>query len=205
MELELRQDDDSGIGWPSYVDFLTAFIFILLLLVSALMYFASGDIEEQEAQIRIKNDSNDFMDHGVPNIIVDKKIIIQLDNGKIVFSSGANQLTPATREFLNKIGALIARHPDCGGIEIKGSADRRPVKNDPEFGNWHLSAMRAESVLRYLYLCEECSYTEASRQQIRARLRLSGQGDISADQLKLDNPSDRRVDIILDCGEINAH
>jgi flagellar motor protein MotB len=205
MELELRQDDDSGVGWPSYVDFLTTFIFILLLLVGALLYLSSGDIEEQENRNRIQTDSNDFTAKGIPNVVDGSKLIIRLDGGKIIFSSGYDELTPATREFLNKVGGLIAQHLDCGAVEIKGFTDRVPVKKDREFGNWHLSAMRAEKVLKYLYLCQECAYTDAERERIRAKMRLGGNGDIAADKVRLDNPGDRRVDIILDCGANNGH
>jgi hypothetical protein len=204
VELDLPQDDDSGLVWPSYVDFLTTFIFILLLLVGAMLYLASGDIEEQEFRSRMAAYSTLLNNLGIPNYIEGTKQVISLKD-KVVFPSGVSDVASIDRNYLNEVGAYIAHRTDCKGIIIQGFADKLPVKSDREFGNWALSAERAKQVLRYLYLCEECSYTDTSRQEVRAKLRLAGQGDIAADQAKLDNPSDRRVDIILECGKDNAH
>ena len=92
MQSELNQHHEFGIAWPSYVDFLTSFIFVLLLLVGALLYLASGDIEEQEFRLRMTAYSEQLKAKGIANYVEGTKQIISLKN-KVVIPTGHADLT----------------------------------------------------------------------------------------------------------------
>ncbi len=76
-----------------------------------------------------------------------RKIIVRIrEEGS--FSSGSSQLSPAYREVMGEIRAVLAMKP--GRIEVKGHTDDVPIHNARFRSNWELSSARAVSVAHEL-------------------------------------------------------
>src|ERR1022692_3116067 len=187
---------DENVGWPSYVDFLCTFVFVLILFVGSLLYILSGDIRSREFKSMATGFGTVLTGHGIA-FTVDvegRKIRLPL-KGQVDFDPGESAILPRHEAYLRNIGSILAQAPGSKRIIVLGFADRTPFEGDP-FGNWRLSAVRALSVLRFFYNCHDCGYDV----EIRKQLTLTGEGDIGASQTNATNAEDRRVDIIIDFG-----
>lgn len=190
---------DENVGWPSYVDFLSTFIFLLILFIGSLVFQVSGVMAQQKMKRDVGRVASEIK---VPNYIRQNKIFIPLAD-QVKFESNSAVLNDDAQKRLRAVGQQIARacsDPQvyCKRVVVEGHADRVPVKNDPRFGNWKLSANRALNVLEFFYGCNDCGYGE----QIRSRLTLSGEGDIGATRSFAGSSEDRRVDVILEFGQV---
>ncbi|SRR6266481_1780033 len=200
MNTDDTDDTDENVGWPSYVDFLSTFIFVLILFIGSLVFQVSGVIEQHKRTQVLKAKSEAITKAGIENIVRQNKILIPL-NKQVTFASGSVVIDSVASEHLRIVGMQIARacsdlQVHCRRIIVEGHADQVPVKGDPEFGNWKLSANRALQVLRFFYHCSDCGYGD----EIRSRLALSGQGAVDAKDSVNGDVTDRRVDVILDFG-----
>ena len=187
----MEEFHDEGIAWPSFVDFLSIFVFLLFLFIGSLLYLQTGDVElatfltnSQELRGRLNG-------AGIENYTRGRMQIIPLKN-RLKFGSGQHELTPGHKAFLRQLGSILSSAAACRRIIVAGYADGVPVSNDP-FGNWKLSSARAQNVLEFFFNCRDCGYGE----EIRRRLVLSGEGDTGSKNLRSD-PGARRVDIIVD-------
>jgi flagellar motor protein MotB len=193
-------DDDYGdenMAWPSYVDFLSAFSFVLFIFIGFLLYMLYGQVPEQLFKIRTSKFVGDLRGKD-PNLaprVEGMRLVWDLSK-KLNFRDGSAELGAAHRRYLTQVARELPRGlaeagPDCR-VVVLGTADSRPFQNDP-FGNWNLSAQRALSVLRFLYSCNDCGYGA----EIRKKLTLSGEGDTRANTRV--TSQDRRVDLVIDC------
>lgn len=66
----------------------------------------------------------------------------------VTFATGDDALSPAGRDALGKAAAILAKLPNT--IRIEGHTDDVPVRGGRFSSNWHLSAARAQSVVRLL-------------------------------------------------------
>lgn len=191
---------DESVGWPSYVDFLSTFIFLLILFIGSLVFQVSGVIEQRTKTRRLKEISSMMGSSGVPNSVLQNKIFIPLER-QVNFAPGKAILDEPAKEHLRLVALQITQacsdqHIRCRRIIVEGHADRTPFKNNP-FGNWELSAYRAVQVLQFFYNCTTCGFEP----KIRTLLVLSGQGDVDATGSIKGDAADRRVDVILDYGK----
>jgi chemotaxis protein MotB len=69
-------------------------------------------------------------------------------SSEVTFASGDDALSPGGRSALLKAGAILAKLPNT--IRIEGHTDAVPVRGGRFSSNWHLSAGRAQSVVRLL-------------------------------------------------------
>lgn len=192
---------DESVGWPTYVDFLASFAFVLILFVTWAVILLAG--EEQALARRIQmlaiQQAAEAID--IKTLIEGEKLRIPLKN-KVIFGLNRSDLNDEGRSHLRKVGHFIARN--LSGLQrilVMGYADNVPAKLDPFF-NWSISVARAQEVLRFLYLCSDCGYPP---EKIRPMLMLQGTGDLDSRILSREehsggNPDDRRVDIVLDWG-----
>jgi|SRR5271170_1142753 flagellar motor protein MotB len=195
--------NDENIGWPSYVDFLTSFAFVLIMFVTWSVNLIAGVEREQKIHESLERTQSKFVKAGFEAIIEGHKLKIPLTN-KVVFKLSKADLDDSSQGRLREAGKLIAGEPDVKWIIVEGYSDRLQAKD--EFFNWTLSVNRAEAVLRFLYSCTDCNYNP---KDIRPKLVLYGVGDLESTTLKGVDLSkgvagDRRVDIILD-KEDHAH
>jgi flagellar motor protein MotB len=189
---------DENIGWPSYVDFLASFAFVLILFVTWSVNLIAGVERERVIRADLERMQGDFNSAGFEAVIEGTKLRIPLGN-KVVFVLSKADLDDIAKTHLREAGRMIAANPDVRRIVVMGYADKvRPTRD--EFFNWKVSVDRAEAVLRFLYLCTDCGYRP---EDVRPKLVLHGEGDLDSRQLGVaeqltGEPSDRRVDIVLD-------
>jgi chemotaxis protein MotB len=69
-------------------------------------------------------------------------------SSEVTFASGDDALSPGGRAALLKAGAILAKLPNT--VRIEGHTDAVPVRGGRFSSNWHLSAGRAQSVVRLL-------------------------------------------------------
>jgi flagellar motor protein MotB len=189
---------DENIAWPSYVDFLSAFSFVLFIFIGFLLYMLYGQVPEQMFKLRTQKFVEELHSRD-PNLaprVEGMRLVWDLSK-ELNFADGSPQLTAAHRAYLAQLARELPRGlrdagPNCS-VVVLGTADSRPFVNDP-FGNWNLSAQRALSVLRFLYSCTTCGYDAV---EMRKKLTLSGEGATRANTRALSK--DRRVDLVIDC------
>jgi chemotaxis protein MotB len=66
----------------------------------------------------------------------------------VTFASGEAVLSDRGRDALGKAGTILAKLPNA--IRIEGHTDAVPIRGGRYPSNWHLSAARAQSVVRLL-------------------------------------------------------
>jgi len=187
---------DENVGWPSYVDFLCTFVFVLILFVGSLLYILSGDIRRREFQRKATGFGTVLREQGIAFAVDVEGHKVRLPlKGQVDFEPGESAILPRHVPYLRKIASILAQATGSKRIIVLGFADRTPFEGDP-FGNWRLSAERALHVLQFFYNCHNCGYDV----EIRKQLTLTGEGDIGASQTNVTNSEDRRVDIIIDFG-----
>ncbi len=181
--------NDESVAWPSYVDFLSAFVFVLFIFIGSVLYLQTGDVEWAEFLRATEPVRNGLTHAGIENHVRGRMVIIPLKK-QIEFPSGQSELRPEHLRFLRRVGNMFTDAGNCRRIVVAGYADASPVRGDP-FGNWRLSSARAQSVLEFFHGCSDCGYGP----DIKRKLILSGEGDTGAGR---DGSVDRRVDIIID-------
>jgi outer membrane protein OmpA-like peptidoglycan-associated protein len=196
--MDHEQLPDENLGWPSYVDFLASFAFVLIFFVVWSVNLITGAEKEREIQTKLTDIKNGFIDAGFEAFIEGHKLRIPLRN-KVSFQLNGYKLDETARRNLREAGYLIASNPHIRRVIVYGYADKVQPRHD-QFFNWQLSVNRAMEVLRYLYLCSDCGYRP---EDIRPKLALRGDGDLDARILQgleaqRGDAGDRRVDIILD-------
>lgn len=202
------QDQDDGVAWPSYVDFMSTFIFVLIIFVGGLLYLLSGDIGDRTFHDTVSRPQEQLKEQGIFNWIEGRKLYISLKD-KVVFETGCPdpnkrecrynvELSDENKRSLRTVADIIAKNPGAKRIVIEGRADTQKYHdkegNPDEFRNFELSSRRAEQVLRFFYQCEDCGAAYIP-EKIRPLLVLSGLGnrkDSSSSQ------EERRVDVVLD-------
>jgi chemotaxis protein MotB len=69
-------------------------------------------------------------------------------SSEVTFASGDAALSDAGRAALVRVAAILARLPNT--VAVEGHTDSVPVRGGRFSSNWHLSAARAQSVVRLL-------------------------------------------------------
>jgi chemotaxis protein MotB len=69
-------------------------------------------------------------------------------SSEVTFASGDDALSDAGRDALVKAGSILARLSNV--IRVEGHTDSVPVRGGRFSSNWHLSAARAQTVVRLL-------------------------------------------------------
>lgn len=198
-------EQDDGIAWPSYVDFLSSFIFVLIIFVGSLLYILSGDIGDRTFRDSVVRTQTALDEARIHNWVEGKKLYISLKD-QIKFETGCPDVTRSScptslsadnLSHLRHVAQIVAENTGWNRIVIEGRADATPYR-DPksgkidEFKNFDLSSRRAMQVLQFFHDCSDCGYDLTI---VRPRLVLSGLGnksDTGSDQ------GERRVDLVLD-------
>jgi flagellar motor protein MotB len=187
-----KLDTDENVGWPGYVDFLSTFVFVLIIFIGSLLYLLSGDIVKRTIDGFIDPIEAELTKGGITSVREENKVIIPL-SGKVEFATNQVLIRAEQERFLRQVAPTFGM-PGIQRIIVRGHADSQKCP-DP-FCNWEISARRAQEVLKFFYNCTECGYG-TSIETVRRLLVLSGEGDTSS-AVKGASSRERRVDIILD-------
>jgi len=112
---------------------------------------------------------------------------------KILFKSGAADLTPQGEEVLKKLGVVLNGMPDKM-IEVSGHADNQAVESAIKElypTNWELSTARATNVVRFL---QDVAAVKARR------LKVAGYGStrpVASNKTPAGRAKNRRIEILL--------
>ena len=194
--MDFLQEDsmgDEGVGWPSYVDFLSTFSFVLFIFIGSLLFLMHGQIGERAFASKVSDYVTRLRKQGIEVTVEGRKIRYDLRR-QVAFGTRQATLTAAHEAYLRKIARELPAGLQAAGpckVVVLGKADAQKIANDP-FGNWDLSARRALAVLRFLYNCTDCGYGA----EMQKRLVLLGEGDVDSTSASRD---DRRVDLVIDC------
>src|ERR1039458_9570133 len=94
-----EQLGDEHIGWPSYVDFLSTFVFVLIVFVGSLLYLLSGDIRQRIIERRIHSVIHDLKGSGVIWQRDGNRMIFPLQS-KVAFETGRSDILPEHQRYL---------------------------------------------------------------------------------------------------------
>ncbi len=97
--------------------------------------------------MNLKGATVDMADSDV-NIKVDKGVVFIDLSDKMLFKTGASNVSPAAKKVLAKVAAVLKNQPDIE-LMVEGNTDNKAIKGDP-LGNWDLSCSRAVSVVKIL-------------------------------------------------------
>jgi hypothetical protein len=213
------RDQDEAIAWPSYVDFMSTFVFVLIIFVGALLYIMSGDIGNRTFRQSVSTTQEALRSAEIKNWVEGKKLYISL-KGQVRFEPGCpdpartscksnGDLSQANQANLRKVAKIIASQQGWNRIVIEGRADATPYRDpqtgkiteDSAFRNFDLSSRRAMQVLKFFHECPGCDKSY-DLNVIRPKLALSGLGSkTDSGEKDGDNQDERRVDVVLDYSE----
>ncbi|MGI0118001.1 flagellar motor protein MotB [Zooshikella sp. RANM57] len=144
----------------------------------------------QELQARVED--NEVLRRFKDNLIMDitpegLRIQVVDDDKSSMFDSGYSQLKYYFEDVLLELAPLIKSVPNK--ISISGHTDATPYSKKEDFGNWELSAARANSARRTLV------YGGIPEEQVA---QIVGLGDSNLfDPEHPYNPVNRRIDILI--------
>jgi hypothetical protein len=202
------QESQEGVAWPSYVDFLSTFTFVLIIFLGSLIYLMAQGIRQGQFQQDVTKSIPVLLNGGFQPAKGRLQLTVPF-SGKLEFGKGCpgrngcpTDLTKEEQNSLLTLANIIGEdHKRCTRIIVRGQADsdkyRDPITGQiDEFGNYELSNKRASMVLRYLLLgCEDCSTSFKAQ---RSKLTLAGVGDTLAPKTGPARDGDRTVNVVID-------
>ncbi len=199
---ESTSQPDEGIAWPSYVDFLSTFIFVLLIFVGSLLYLLSGDIRLQKIGRQFANTTAQLKRLGLEGRSQGTRFTITLSH-VVYFQIGCPKangecggIPREGKDKLREVAKLMPAYSSyCSKITLQGQTDAIQPTVDT-FANYKLSTRRAETVLEFFSKCTDCG---SEFEKMKTKITLGGIGDLNASKTQIDNLEDRTVDIIIDC------
>lgn len=118
------------------------------------------------------------------------ELVIVTLGERILFDLGKAQLKDRAKPTLNTIAGIIQRYPNRR-VVVEGHADTQPIQTTQYPSNWHLSAARAVSVIKYLV---------AQSNMDPERFTAAGYGEyhpIAPNNTAANRQLNRRVEIVL--------
>ncbi len=202
------EDSQDAIAWPSYVDFLSTFIFVLIIFLGSLLYLMAQGLRQGQFEHDSARSLPSLLKGGFTATKGRLQITVSL-RGKLQFEKGcpdplkscAADMTDTEKLGLRNLARIIGdEHQRCTRIVVRGQASSDKYKNPltgevDKFGNFDLSNRRASMVLKYLLVCDECS---AQFKAISSKLTLASVGDTLAAKNSPAREEDRTVDIVID-------
>lgn len=144
--------------------------------------------EQLQRSIRVVSDFAKLKDHIEMTVTSEGLRIELLETEKgTFFNSGSSQPTSEARELLLKLAQELGKLPNK--ISIEGHTDANPFARGGEYGNWELSADRANSARR---LMQENGLRPDQVVQVRG---YANQQLRKPDQPE--DPSNRRISLIV--------
>jgi hypothetical protein len=193
---------DDGIAWPSYVDFLFAFSFILVLSLGYMAFVSVSGVEDEVFQREAISGRSALEKMGIkPNINSERKTIEIPLNKFISFEKGCpskpicpKELSEDEQKSLRGLAGLFSTEFRAARvISLRGQADRD--KGSDDFVNFRVGNDRALAVYKVFFHCAAaCGLTDATG-SLR-KIQLANAGDTLAEVAGASR-QDRTVTIIL--------
>ncbi|HEY3448474.1 MAG TPA: OmpA family protein [Myxococcales bacterium] len=160
---EVEPEDDSTFWLITYSDMITLLLSFFLLMFS----FTLLSQEKQDELLRVLNkvekpkEDKKKEEEAIDLEAKARQMAAQMKEAwvetseteitvgvpsSVTFASGEAALTPAAREPLEKIAEILRTVPNA--VRVEGHTDNVPMRGAKFPSNWHLSAARAQSVVR---------------------------------------------------------
>src|SRR5512133_846349 len=163
-----EEDEDISAFWLiTYSDMVTLLLSFFLLMYS--FSVMSDDRQQQlvdelrtvaENKIRVERPREDLEKAAREIAAQFKKDESFVENtetevtvglsSEVTFASGDDALSEVGREALARVAAILSKLPNT--VRVEGHTDAIPVRGGRFSSNWHLSAARAQTVIRLLML-----------------------------------------------------
>ena len=195
--------NDDGLAWPSYVDFLFAFCFILVLSLGYMAFITVRGVEGQDFQREAISGRAALGKMGIaPTIDWDRRTIeipltkfIAFDKGCPSKPTCAKELSDGEQESLRQLARLFSTEfSSAHTIFLRGQADKD--KGSDDFVNFRLGNDRALAVYKVLFHCAAACGLNDDSGSLR-KVQLANAGDTLA-EVGGASKQDRTVTIILD-------
>jgi hypothetical protein len=172
--------DEEALAWPSYVDFLSTFAFILILFVGYMAFVISNGMRDAMFLAAVESPSNVIgpdvpyeVDYENRQILINLNEKIRFDNNCPRKAGCATDLSSDQKEWLTRLGNAVAeKFPDASRIVLQGQADRKSTSD--RYGNFELAHQRAMLVYRFF---DELPEVDESLGQFRKKLQIANVGD----------------------------
>lgn len=151
-----------------------------------------NEVEQQNLE-KIKQQIQEYVDNnglaGKVTVTIEERGVVVSFQDVVLFSLGVADLSPSSREIVDKIGAIL--HQTNNYIRVEGHTDNLPIRTSQFPSNWELSLARSASVVHRLI-----EYSQIPPDRLSAtgygeyRPRLANDTDTNRQQ-------NRRVDIVV--------
>jgi hypothetical protein len=194
---------DDGLAWPSYVDFLFAFCFILILSLGYMAFSAVRGVEGQDFEREAISGRAALERMKITPIIrADQRTIEIPLSTFLIFEKGcpgkltcAKELSDDQQERLRQLAGLFSTEFGAAHkILLRGQADRE--KGSDDFVNFRLGNERALAVYKVFFRCASACGLDGATGSLR-KVQLANVGDTLA-AVSETSELDRTVTIILD-------
>lgn len=193
--------DEEITAWPSYVDFLLSFCFVLVLALGYMVFISVHGVEGEDfardatsGEAALKQMGLDpRVDWNEHRVYVPLRFVV-FDVGCPMKKTGCPQDLPADQQDeLRKVAqTLSTRFQASRTILLRGQADR--TKGSDDFTNFRVASERAVAVYKVLLLCAEaCGLNKVNGSL--SKVQLDNVGDTQASGT---GKEDRTVTLILD-------
>lgn len=195
--------NDDSLAWPSYVDFLFAFCFVLVLSLGYMTFITVHGVEGQDFLREAKAGRASLKEMGITPIIDWNRRTIEIPLSQYIsFETGcpgkkgcAQELSAEEQENLRRVARLLsAKFGASHTIFLRGQADSDRGSDD--FVNFHVGNERALAVYKVLFYCAAVCGLDGPSGSLK-KVQLANAGDTLA-QAKSAEKIDRTVTIILD-------
>jgi hypothetical protein len=194
---------DDGLAWPSYVDFLFAFCFILVLSLGYMAFIAVQGVEGQDFEREARSGAAALEKLGItPNIYPERRTIeiplskfISFEKGCPSKPTCTKELSDEEQEHLRQLARLFSTEFGAAHtIVLRGQADKD--KGSDDFVNFRLGNDRALAVYRVFFHCAVTCGLNDSAGSFR-KVQLANVGDTLA-EVSGSSKQDRTVTIVLE-------
>lgn len=198
-------ENDEGLAWPSYVDFMFSFCFILVLSLGYMVFISVRDVEGQDFQREAKEGTKVFEEKMkiTPVVHWDQRTIEIPLNKLISFDIGCpgkltcqKELSGDQKSKLRDIAKLFSEQFGAAHtIHLRGQTDSQ--QGSDKFVNFRLGNERALAVYKFFDSCaSDCGLDKSAGGSLR-KVQLANVGDTLAGATS-SSAEDRTVTIILD-------
>lgn len=121
------------------------------VITPLMMEYMSQKYEEQsldDIQKSVDEMSKSGDLKGVEALKTDRGLVIRFSDDYL-FQSGSATLTPAAKQKLDKIGAVIGKKFILHNMRVEGHTDNQQMHSSMFPSNWELSSARASAIIRY--------------------------------------------------------
>ena len=193
-------NEDDAVAWPSYVDFLFSFCFILLLALGYMAFLSVHGVEGEDFQREALAGTASLKQLDLTPTVNWNERRISIPLPFISFDvgcpgkPGCSSLSDDQKTMLQRVARLLStEYVGSDRIRLQGQADR--LQGSSRFKNFRIASERAIAVYEVFLECKDCGLAKVNDRL--QKVQLDNVGEANAAQ-QGDGKQDRTVTIIVD-------